>query len=170
MDLKKVKLIIWDLDDTLWAGTLSEGDVEVKTGIIEFINHTLDMGIVHSICSKNDYQQTKEKLEELGLWDLFVFASIDWTPKGSRIRAIIDNMNLRPGNVLFVDDNPQNREEAKYYCDSIMIAAPNDIDALTASGGGTVKKQIQNACGWRSTKFYKRKPPYRKHTTAMLDF
>lgn len=130
MDLKKIKLVIWDLDDTLWTGTLSEENVELKDGIIEFINNTLDMGIVHSICSKNDYQKTRKKLEEFGIWDLFVFSSIDWTPKGSRIKTIIDNMNLRSENTLFVDDNIQNLEEAKYFCGSIMTAMPWDIDSL----------------------------------------
>ena len=141
MDLKKIKLVIWDLDDTLWTGTLSEENVEIKDDIIEFINSTLDMGIVHSICSKNDYQETRKKLEEFGIWDLFVFPSIDWTSKGSRIKAIIDNMNLRAENTLFVDDNIQNLEEAKYFCGSIMTALPQDIDSLIkkVNGGGTRK-------------------------------
>ena len=28
-DFEKIKLIVWDLDDTFWSGTLSEGDVVV---------------------------------------------------------------------------------------------------------------------------------------------
>ena len=138
MDLKKIKLVIWDLDDTLWTGTLSEENVEIKDDIIEFINSTLDMGIVHSICSKNDYQETRKKLEEFGIWDLFVFPSIDWTSKGSRIKVIIDNMNLRSENTLFVDDNIQNLEEAKYFCGAIMTALPQDIGSLIKKVNGGV--------------------------------
>lgn len=138
MDLKKIKLVIWDLDDTLWTGTLSEENVEIKDDIIEFINSTLDMGIVHSICSKNDYQETRKKLEEFGIWNLFVFPSIDWTSKGSRIKVIIDNMNLRSENTLFVDDNIQNLEEAKYFCGAIMTALPQDIGSLIKKVNGGV--------------------------------
>lgn len=119
MDIRQIKLVIWDLDETLWKGTLSEGDVVVKEPIAEFLRNTLDMGIVHSICSKNDFRKTKDKLSELGLWDIFVFPSIDWTPKGVRVKETIENMGLRPGNVLFVDDNMQNLEEVKYYCGGV---------------------------------------------------
>ena len=31
----KIKLIIWDLDDTFWSGTLSEGEVEPSSYNIE---------------------------------------------------------------------------------------------------------------------------------------
>ena len=116
MELSKVKLMIWDLDETLWKGTLSEENVELNRPFIDFINDTLDAGIVHSICSKNDYHKTKDKMQELGIWDLFVFPSIDWTPKGQRVKSIIDQMKLRPENVLFIDDNVQNLQEAAFYC------------------------------------------------------
>ena len=29
IDYSKLKLIIWDMDDTFWNGTLSEGDIEL---------------------------------------------------------------------------------------------------------------------------------------------
>ena len=38
LDLKSIKLIVWDLDDCLWLGTLSEGDVtmsEEHKGLVE---------------------------------------------------------------------------------------------------------------------------------------
>lgn len=135
MDLNKIKLIIWDLDDTLWNGTISEENVKINHTFVDFINHTLDMGIVHSICSKNDYAQTKKELNKLGIWDLFVFPSIDWTSKGSRVRTIIEDMNLRAPNVLLVDDNIQNLEEVKFYNKGIMTALPEDIYALIKDMG-----------------------------------
>ena len=119
MDIRQIKLIMLDLDETLWKGTLSEGDLEVKEPIAEFLHNTLDIGIIHSICPKNDLQQAEEKLSKLGLWDMFVFPSIDWTPKGVRVKATIEAMGLRPGNVLFVDDNVQNLEEVKYYAGEV---------------------------------------------------
>ena len=36
-DITKTKLIIWDLDDTFWKGTLSEGGVEFLPEMINFI-------------------------------------------------------------------------------------------------------------------------------------
>lgn len=126
-DFKKIKLVIWDLDDTFWNGTISEGEVNVSEENIQLIHHLTDLGVVNSICSKNDYDVVKNKLEELELWELFVFPSINWNPKGGRIKQLISDMNLRPVNVLFIDDNTSNLEEARYFCPEIMTLNVNDI-------------------------------------------
>lgn len=94
---------------------------------MQFIKDTLDAGIVHSICSKNDFDVAMEKLHILGIDDCFVFPSINWEPKGTRIKAIISTMNLRPSNVLFIDDNIQNLQEAEFYNEDIMTALPELI-------------------------------------------
>ena len=49
---EKIKLIIWDLDDTFWKGTLSEGGVIIPDEHINLIKNLTDAGIVNSICSK----------------------------------------------------------------------------------------------------------------------
>lgn len=125
---EKIKLIIWDLDETLWQGTLSEGSIDLSTKNELFLEQCLDRGIIHSICSKNDFENTKSKLIELNIWDKFVFPSIDWTPKGARIKQQIEDMALRPANVLFIDDNTSNLNEAIYFCPEIMTATPDDLD------------------------------------------
>ena len=130
IEFEKIKLIIWDLDETLWSGTISEGEVVVKEQYVQFINDSLDCGIIHSICSKNDYDTIKHELSGLQLWDKFVFPSINWEPKGNRIKTIIDRMQLRAENVLFIDDNIQNLQEALFYCSQIMTAMPEEIQGI----------------------------------------
>ena len=130
MDLKTIKLIIWDLDDTLWTGILSEENVSLKPEMWQFIEDTLDCGIVHSICSKNDFESTKSHMQEEGLWDKFVFPSINWSAKGQRIKETISAMALRPVNVLFVDDNPQNLKEVEYFNSGIQTALPTSEEFL----------------------------------------
>ena len=148
MDIKNIKLIIWDLDETLWRGTISEGEISPVSANIDFIKQTTDMGIVHSICSKNDYDVVHRKLAELGLWDYFVFASIDWSPKGNRVKHIIDSMKLRDVNVLFIDDNVQNLEEAKHFCPGIMTTMPDALgdlyqEAIASPKTDTAHKRLQ---------------------------
>ena len=127
VDFSKIKLVVWDLDDTFWSGTLSEEGISGIDSNIDLVKRLTDIGIVNSICSKNDEDQTIEKLKELGVEDFFVFKSIDWTPKGKRISAMIKDMGLRNVNVLFLDDNPVNRNEALHYCEGLMAADPNDV-------------------------------------------
>jgi FkbH-like protein len=131
--MENIKLIIWDLDDTFWRGTLSDGAVTPVPENIAFINTLLDRGIVHSICSKNDYEKTKAELEKLGVWDLFVFPSIDWTNKGERVRQIIENMQLRAINCLFVDDNVNNLREAEYACEGLQTVTPDKLPELVST-------------------------------------
>lgn len=132
LELSKIKLVIWDLDDTFWEGTFSEGAVSVPDKALRLIRDLTDRGIINSICSKNELEPVKMKLEEYGIWDSFVFASINWDPKGPRIKKIIDDMALRPTNVLFLDDNVSNLQEAKFFLPDLQIAGPEVIDDLIA--------------------------------------
>ncbi len=130
MDYSKIKLIIWDLDETFWKGILSEGPIVPIQKNITLLSTLTDHGIVNSICSKNDYEQTVSKLKELQVNDLFVFKSIDWAPKGQRINKLIKDMGLRPVNCLFIDDNVVNLNEALFYSPDLMIAEPTIIPNL----------------------------------------
>lgn len=82
MDFGKLKLIIWDLDDTFWDGTLSEGGVHPISKNIYLVRSLTDRGIINTICLKNDPLHVEKELKGEGCEELFVFKSIDWSPKG----------------------------------------------------------------------------------------
>lgn len=127
MDFSRIKLVIWDLDETFWKGVLSDHTVSVIEENIELIKNMTDAGVINSICSKNDPRQVTEFLEGLGIWNLFVFPSVNWSPKGERVDQIVQQMNLRSVNVLFLDDNNTNRAEVASVCQGILTA---NIDLL----------------------------------------
>lgn len=131
----KPKLIIWDLDDTLWEGTLADGDEPVlHQHRVDYLRAFNGHGIVSAICSKNDFATARAKLEAFGLWDAFVFPRIAFVPKGAVIRQMIADMQLRPVNVLFIDDNPHNLHEVADAVPGIhvMDATSPECDALLA--------------------------------------
>ncbi|RYU82393.1 hypothetical protein [Hymenobacter persicinus] len=125
-----VKVVIWDLDDTFWRGTLSEGAVEVLADNLALVRDTAARGIVHTIVSKNDFAAAEAKLVELGVRELFVFPRISWQPKGPIIKELLEKMQLRAPNALFLDDNPINRAEALFYNPELQVADPADLPAL----------------------------------------
>ena len=130
-----LKLIIWDLDDTLWKGTLAEGDEVVPIqSRVEAIKVLNCQGVVSSISSKNDYSAAKEKLEEFGIFDQFVFPEINFAAKGQSVQRIISDMNLRAPDVVFVDDNPHNLEEVSSVVEGIVTydATTPEFDAFLA--------------------------------------
>ncbi|MCO8125490.1 HAD-IIIC family phosphatase [Stieleria sp. TO1_6] len=115
-----VKLLIWDLDETFWDGTLTEEGISYRKENIQLVKQLADRGIVSSICSKNDFTVAKAALECAGVWELIVFPTIHWGPKGTAIKNLIARANLRSENVLFVDDNLANLEEAMFFSPGLM--------------------------------------------------
>lgn len=130
MNFEKIKLIIWDLDDTLWEGTLSEGDINFPQKHAVLLKMLMDCGIINSICSKNDYEKTIDCLKKLGIEECFVFMSIDWTSKGQRISTMLKDMGLRADNVLFIDDNITNLQDALFREKNLMVSSPDIIPQL----------------------------------------
>lgn len=125
--MENIKLVIWDLDETFWSGTLSEGEITPIVSNIELVKTLTDRGIINSISSKNDFETAKQRLLDLGIWDYFVFPAIAWTPKGECVAEIIKNCQLRAANVLFVDDNVQNLKEVEFYNKDITAILPERL-------------------------------------------
>ncbi len=123
--MDQIKLVIWDLDDTFWKGTLSEEGIMPISKNISIVKHLANRGILNSIVSKNDFFDAKEKLTELGVWEYFIFPIIAWQPKGQAVKSVISNCQLTANNVLFIDDNDSNLNEVKFYCPDINIKLPN---------------------------------------------
>lgn len=147
-----VKLVVWDLDETFWAGTLSEGAVEIADANADVVRQLNRRGIVSAICSKNEFVEVEERLRsEGGLWDEFVFPRIGWTPKGQTIARLIADMQLRPPNVLFIDDNVGNLREAAHYAQGLQIAGPEIISELLLLPQlqGKVDHELSRLCQYR---------------------
>ena len=125
--MDKIKLVIWDLDETFWKGTLSEEGIVPIQSNIELIKNLSERGIVNSIVSKNNFDHAKKTLEDLGVWEYFIFPKIDWLPKGELVRETISQVHLRSENVLFLDDNHLNLEEVLFYNSGIHVKLPEFI-------------------------------------------
>lgn len=125
-----IRLVIWDLDETFWDGTLTEGGMTYRDDHHHLVIDLAARGIMSAICSKNDFGQIEPVLKERGIWDYFIFPSIDWTPKGSRIRSMLDAIGLRPESTLFLDDNEMNLAQAAHANPGLNCALPDIIQHL----------------------------------------
>lgn len=128
----KIKLIIWDLDETFWNGSIENNNVKVLNKNINYIKKLTECGIVNSICSHNKLEKAKKILEQNKINDYFIFPKINNKPKGSQVLKIIKQTNFREQNVLFIDDKLLNLKEVKYYCPNINILniKDNNLDAV----------------------------------------
>lgn len=126
-----VKVLVWDLDDTLWDGTLLEGDaVAVRPGVTEVLAALDRRGILHSIASKNDAASALEKLTELGLEPYFLYPQIGWSAKSAGIKAIAEAINIGLDAVAFIDDQPFERAEVASALPDVLVLEPAELPGL----------------------------------------
>ena len=111
---KEIKCIVWDLDNTIWDGILLEGDIlKLKPGIFDVIEELDRRGILHSIASKGNNNDAMNKLKEFKLDDFFLYPEISWNAKSQSIANIQKNLNIGMDTLMFIDDQPFERDEVK---------------------------------------------------------
>jgi FkbH-like protein len=136
------KLVIVDLDDTLWGGRVGEdgwGGIELGAAgkgrhflrLQSFLQSARAKGTVLAIASKNDLGAVKEvfnkRAEMMLRLDDFAAAEIHWEPKSVSVGRILSRLNLSTAGVMFIDDNPIERAEvAARYPDLAIPELPED--------------------------------------------
>lgn len=110
-----VKCLVWDLDNTLWRGTLLEdGQVSLVPGVREVVRALDERGILQSVASKNDHDLAWARLTELGLAEYFLYPQINWGPKSVSVTRIAAELKFALGTVAFIDDQPAERAEVAF--------------------------------------------------------
>lgn len=113
--VKAVKLIVFDLDNTVWEGTLLEDThVRLKPEIAAAIPELDRRGILMSVASRNDHGLAMAKLREFGLAEYFLHPQINWGTKSDSLRSIAEQLNIGLDAVAFVDDEPFERDEVAF--------------------------------------------------------
>jgi len=133
---KKIKVVIWDLDNTIWDGTLVEdgaAGIQLRPGIPELIKELDRRGIVNSVASKNDEASALRQLEYFGLREYFVFPMISWAPKGEAVRQIREAINVGEDTLAFIDDQAFEREEVKACNPLVRVYSHEQCASLLSS-------------------------------------
>ena len=127
---KNIKCVVWDLDNTLWQGTLLEGGIDgLKPGVLETLRILDERGILQSVASKNEYSIAMEKLESLGVSDYFLYPQIHWGAKSGSLQRIASDLNIGLNTFAFVDDQAFEREEVAFEMPEVLCVETIDTDA-----------------------------------------
>ena len=140
------KIIVLDLDNTLWGGVIGEDGLEGielsdhKEGqrFYDFQRQLLEIknrGILLAINSKNNVDDAEEAINNHKAMllhdDDFVCRKINWDNKSSNIKAMESELNLTEGGFIFIDDNPIEREIVGGECPEVIIPEfPEDTTEL----------------------------------------
>jgi FkbH-like protein len=131
------KLLVLDLDDTLWGGTLGDdGRENLKLGAPSAVGEAYSQfqteilalknrGIVLAIASKNyedialdairNHPEMQLKVDDFSSW------RINWDDKAENIAAIAKELNLGLQSVVFIDDNPSERGQVAETLSEVLV-------------------------------------------------
>lgn len=128
-----VKCLVWDLDNTLWQGTLLEDPSVQLFSEIRDVIATLDSrGILQSVASKNDYDLAWRRLEGLGMAEYFVLPRIGWGRKSDSVIDVADRLNFALSAIAFIDDLPNERAEVTFRAPEVRCYAADQASVLPA--------------------------------------
>ncbi|MBV9587403.1 MAG: HAD-IIIC family phosphatase [Alphaproteobacteria bacterium] len=131
-----VKLVLVDLDDTLWRGVAAEADEALSMaregwplGFAEALMFLKRRGILLGVVSKNDEDRVRAIWQRIygnliRLED-FAVTKINWRPKADNIEEILAEVNLLAKSAVFIDDNPVERAAVKAAFPDMRVLGPN---------------------------------------------
>jgi FkbH-like protein len=134
--LKRKKCIVLDLDNTLWGGVLGEeGVAGIQLGntypgncysdLQRYLAEASKHGIILAICSKNNESDAMEVFEKnpnmILKMDQIVAHRINWENKPTNIKSLAREINIGLDSMVFVDDNPVERELVKKAIPEIVV-------------------------------------------------
>jgi FkbH-like protein len=130
------KCVILDLDNTTWGGIIGDDGIEniqigslgIGKAFTEFqywIKKLKQRGIIVAVCSKNTESVAKEPFEKhpdmvLKLDDIAVFVA-NWENKADNIRHIQSVLNIGFDSMVFLDDNPFERNIVRENIPGITV-------------------------------------------------
>ena len=122
---KNKKGFVLDLDNTLWGGIVGDdgvenlmlgeetADAEAYTEFQKYLKEHKKIGVILNVDSKNEEENAIAGLNHIdGVLkpDDFIVIKANWDPKSKNFKEIAHLLNLGTDSLVFVDDNPAERE------------------------------------------------------------
>ncbi|HRZ15299.1 MAG TPA: HAD-IIIC family phosphatase [Candidatus Omnitrophota bacterium] len=133
---KSRKCVVVDLDNTLWGGVIGEDgvnkislgkDTPLGEAFLEFqgyLKRLKERGILLAVCSKNDLSNALAGLNHPDAVlkpDDFSVIKANWDPKPENIRAIARELNIGEDSLVFIDDDPVEREAVRTFLPAVSV-------------------------------------------------
>jgi FkbH-like protein len=131
-----VKCVVLDLDNTLWGGVIGDDGLEgialgefdegeAFVGLQRFIRELKRRGIILAVVSKNEHANAVLPFREhphmaLKEEDISVFVA-NWDNKADNIRLIQKTLNIGFDSLVFLDDNPFERNIVREFLPEVVV-------------------------------------------------
>lgn len=143
---KAKKCLVLDLDNTLWGGVIGDDGVEnikighetpaaeAYTAWQEYVLRLKERGVILAICSKNEEEIAKSGFSHpdsvLKLTDFIAFKA-NWLPKNENIAAIAKEINIGTDSLVFIDDNPVERQIVRDTMPEVAVPEVDGADVFS---------------------------------------
>ena len=151
---KSKKCLVLDLDNTCWGGVIGDDGLqgiaigtdtalgEAHHNFQHYVRELQQRGVILAACSKNEEEAALLGFSHadsvLSAKDFTAFKA-NWEPKHSNISDIADEINIATDSLVFVDDNPVERELVASQIPQVTVPDVGDditryIEFLDRSG------------------------------------
>lgn len=141
---RSAKCLVLDLDNTLWGGVVGDDGVEgivlgqgsaAGEAFADVQRHARALaarGVILAVCSKNDEENALAAFDRhpemlLRRGDIAAFVA-NWDDKATNLRRIADTLNIGLDALVFVDDNPFERNLVRGELPQVMVPELPDDD------------------------------------------
>ncbi len=145
---RSAKCLVLDLDNTIWGGVVGDDGLEgivigqgspLGEAYVAFQEHCRELarrGVILAVCSKNDEANALEPFDKhpemvLRRADIACFVA-NWSDKAANIRQIAHELNIGLDSLVFVDDNPFERNLVRRELPMIAVPEVGDDPATYA--------------------------------------
>ncbi|MBT4769790.1 MAG: HAD-IIIC family phosphatase [Rhodospirillaceae bacterium] len=171
---RTARVLVVDLDNTLWGGILGEDGIEnlhlggdypgnAYQDMQRLLKRLSERGIAIAICSKNDESHVQKAMNSLENMEFTlkdaVSHRINWVPKWQNVESIAAELNLGLESFAFVDDNPVEREHIRQQLPEVKVIDLPDDPALFAK---TIMESPYLGCLSLTAEDKKRAKSYRR--------
>jgi FkbH-like protein len=145
---RSYKCLVLDLDNTCWGGVIGDDGMEgialgqgsaIGEAFVAFQSYARSLsrrGIILAVCSKNDEANALEPFDKhpdmvLRRNDIACFVA-NWSDKASNLRDIAERLNIGLDSLVFVDDNPFERNIVRRELPMVAVPELPDDPGLYA--------------------------------------
>jgi FkbH-like protein len=140
------KCLVLDLDNTLWGGVIGDDGLEgivlgqgsalgeAFLAVQHYAREQSRRGVILAVCSKNDEANALAPFEQhpemvLKRQDIACFVA-NWQDKASNIRSIAQQLNIGLDSLVFLDDNPFERNLVRGELPMVAVPEVSEDPAL----------------------------------------
>lgn len=130
---EKIKCVAWDLDNTLWRGTLiedGESHLALRPEAVDLIKQLDERGIIQTVVSKNNHDDAMKVIEAHGLQDYFLYPAINWGRKSANLEAVANQININVDTFGLIDDSAFERNEVSTVLPMVRVYKEDSLSEL----------------------------------------